>query len=303
MHGCAHAAASRETTRPAATGGKPENPNPEREESLPGGLAAPRRNTAGGRRAHKFPRPGRGEARKPPPPACAGPAQGKRGLRPWRAPRPGSRRSRKRKDAASRFPTSREGAGGAGSGGGARRRAAPSQPRICFHFRPHNGEDAGRCSLASGRKSACGGRGRAERPTRRRCREARGLQVPTARAPPPPRRRRREPAGASRAPRPRAGPRCPRADTRLPTRAVPPSRRPAASRPTVSASRHAATYARRPAVPPARPPSAPRRRDECVRGVARDTGAVGRPFVSPQTEGAPVGPLPPAPLASPWRWL
>lgn len=41
------------------------------------------------------------------------------------------------------------------------------------------------------------------------------------------RRRRREPAGASRAPRPRAGPRCPRADTRLPTRAVPPSRRPA----------------------------------------------------------------------------
>lgn len=270
MHGCAHAAASRETTRPAATGGKPENPNPEREESLPGGLAAPRRNTAGGRRAHKFPRPGRGEARKPPPPACAGPAQGKRGLRPSRAPRPGSRRSRKRKDAASRFPTSREGAGGAGSGGGARRRAAPSQPRICFHFRPHNGEDAGRCSLASGRKSACGGRGRAERPTRRRCREARGLQVPTARAPPPPGAGWRFPGPAS------------------------------ASRPTVSASRHAATYARRPAVPPSRPRGRPVRRGAATSACVELPGTRARwagPLCLPKQRAHLSAPSPP-PL---WR--
>lgn len=87
---------------------------PEREKSLPGGLAARLRNTAGGRRPHKFPRPDWGEARKPPPPACAGPTQGKRGLRspPWEPMKP------REKDAAFRFFTSQEGAEGAGSGWG-----------------------------------------------------------------------------------------------------------------------------------------------------------------------------------------
>lgn len=103
--------------------------------------------------------------------------------RPWRARWAGSGEARpaspahsprreprkpKKKDAAFRFPTSLEDAGGAGSGWGRPGEHSTSQPRICFRFRPDSGEDGGRCSLGSRRKSACGRRGRAGRPTRGR---------------------------------------------------------------------------------------------------------------------------------------
>lgn len=78
MHGRAHAAASRGTTRPADRGGI----KPGSEKSLSGGLAAWLRTRTGGR-LPKFPGPDWGEARKPRPPR-AGPAQVKRGLRPPR---------------------------------------------------------------------------------------------------------------------------------------------------------------------------------------------------------------------------
>lgn len=58
MHGRAHAAASRGTTRPGQRGRNQRNPA--REQSLPRGLAARLRNWAGGRRPHKFPRPDEG---------------------------------------------------------------------------------------------------------------------------------------------------------------------------------------------------------------------------------------------------
>lgn len=229
-------------------------------------VAAWLRKTAEGRRPHKFPRPDWGEARKPPPPACAGPAQGKRGLRPPRAPHPGSRGSRKKKTRPFLSPPHRRAPKGRGAGGGARRRAAPSQPRICFHFRPHSGEDAGRCSFASGRKSACGGRGRADRPTRGRCLGgtrttspySAGAAAAGSRLP------------ASQAPRPPAGRGCPRADARRPARAA----------------------------PPARPPTAPRSSESCARPACVELPGtprrLGRPFVYSQTEGAPVCSPPPS---------
>lgn len=62
MHGRAHAAASRATTRPGASGGN--SPTPESEESLPCGLAARFSYWAGGRSP--------ASGRKPPPPERAG---------------------------------------------------------------------------------------------------------------------------------------------------------------------------------------------------------------------------------------
>lgn len=263
---------------PRAQGRRGENSRkPESEESLPGGLAARLSNCAGGRRPHKFPRPDPAEARKPPRPERAGPAQVKGGLRPPRGTHTGSRGSRKRKTRPFVSEPRRRAPEGRGGGGGARRRAAPSQPRICFRFRPDSGEDGGRCSLGSGRKSACGGRGRAAGLPGGGAREARELQVPTARAPRPP------PPGASFA---------------LPGHRV----------------REQAEGLRQPTrgdlrAPPRPPPTAPRGRGKCARPACAELPGtrrpLGRPFVYFQTEGAPVCSPPPRPLllAFPWRWL
>lgn len=127
--------------------------------------------------------------------------------------------------------------------------------------------------MGSGRKSACGGRGHAGQPTGGGAREARGLQVPTARA-----AAARSRLRASRAPRPRAG------------RGSPPA-----------ASRHAQTFARRRARLPARPPTAPRGRGACARAAWVELPGTqrrrGRPFVYSQTEGAPVCSPPPGLLS------
>lgn len=128
--------------------------------SLPDGRSARPGDRLGGRCARKFPSPDRSWA-----PIGAGKA------------RPASREPRKPKEkaAACRFPTSPEAPEGRGawSGwGGAGRRTAPSQRRICFRFRAGRREDVGRCSLAAtGNRRAAGGDARAglrrEEPGRR----------------------------------------------------------------------------------------------------------------------------------------
>nr|XP_031318141.1 uncharacterized protein LOC116156303 [Camelus dromedarius] len=210
---------------PRAQGRRGENSRkPESEESLPGGLAARLSNCAGGRRPHKFPRPDPAEARKPPRPERAGPAQVKGGLRPPRGTHTAAEEAERERRGLSLSEPRERAPRGAGRGG----------------------EDGGRCSLGSGRKSACGGRGRAAGLPGGGAREARELQVPTARAPRPP------PPGASFA---------------LPGHRV----------------REQAEGSRQPTrgdlrAPPRPPPTAPRgrgKRAPSVRGVARDTEAAG----------------------------
>lgn len=197
----------------------------------------------------------------------------KQGPRSPHSPHTRSPGSRKRKTRPFVSPPRRRAPEGRGAGGGAGWRAAPSQPRICFRFRPDSGEDGGRCSLRGCRKSACGGRGRVAGLPLGGAREARGLQVPTARGP-----SRRRPEPASRFPRTAS-----------------------ASRPRVSASRRAATCARCPA---RHPPTAPRGRGKCARPACVELPGtprpLGRPFVYLQTEGAPVCSPPPG-LGS-WRF-
>lgn len=245
---------------------------PEREQSLSDRLTARLGRWAEGRRPHKFPGPDESGARKAPPLARAGPPRVKRGLRASRALLAGSRRNQKRKPRPWVSPPRRREPEGRGAGGGSRRRAAPSQRKICFRFQPQSGEDGGRCSFGSGRKSACGGRARPGRPTRgRRPGGTRTTSPYSAGAVAAARSRLR----ASQAPRPQAGRGSPTADARPPARAARP----------------------RPPPPPGLPPSAPRGRGKCARAACVELPGTQRrrrwPFVYFQTEGAPVCTPPP----------
>lgn len=223
---------------------------------------------------HKFPRQTRRKRGSPRNPSA--PAQ-TLGESEACGPHTGSRRSRERKARPDRLPTSQEGAGGAGSGRG--RPAGgqhPRSPECVFAFGPDRGEDGGRCSLGSGRKSACGGRGRAaglpgggRRPGGARTTSPYSAAAAAARSR----------LHASRAPRVLQQAEGLRGDLRAPPR------------------------------PAGRPPSAPRACGMCARSACVELPGtrrpLGRPFVYFQTEGAPVCSPPPRPLplTFPWRWL
>lgn len=255
------------------------------EQSLDAGLAARLSHWGPGvpPPTHKFPRQTRRRRGNP----------ATRARRPGRlvkarpaGPHTGSRGSRERKARPYRLPTSQEGAGGAGSGRG--RPAGgqhPRSPECVFAFGPDRGEDGGRCSLGSGRKSACGGRGRAAGlPGGGRGPGAARTTNPYSAAAAATRSR----LHASQAPRVLEQAEGLRLQTRGDLRAPP---RPAGR-------------------PPTRPPSAPRACGMCARPACVELPGtrrpLGRPFVYFQRAhlSAPLPPPPPAlPLTFPWRWL
>lgn len=192
----------------------------------------------------------------------------KRGLRPPRTPHAGSRGNQKRKTRPFVSPPRWRTPEGRGAGGGARERTAPRNPEFVFAFGPTAERTAGGVVLAAaGSRLAAGGDARAGLPGGG-TREARGLQVPTARAPPPP----------------------PQADFALLWRRVR-EQAEGLCQPTWGEQR----------APPANPAAA-RRETRALgwRGVARDTAAQCRPFVYFFPEGAPICSLPPG-LPS-WRF-
>lgn len=249
--------------------------NPESENSLPGGLAAPLRTWARGRSPYKFPRPDWGEARKPPPPR-AGPAQVKRRLRPPRSPHWKPRKPTER-DAAFRLPTSQEGAGGAGSGWGRPAEDSTLAAQNVFSLSPDRREDAGKCSFVSSRKSACDGRGRAA-----------GLSG-AGRRPGGPRTTSPYSAGATG-----AGFALPGHRVREPVEGLSKPGRSDSARLAARRTAHCAAGPRE-------------ERALRVRGVARDTAAAGSALCVFPNRGrtcllTPLHP-PPLLLAFPWRWL
>lgn len=265
MHGRAHAAASRGATRPEETR-RGIHQNPQASSHLTRASPPGSATGAPGSRPHThtsfLARPGGSEE---------SPATGARRPRLGESeacgPHTGSRRSRERKARPDRLPTSQEGAGGAGSGRG--RPAGgqhPRSPECVFAFGPDRGEDGGRCSLGSGRKSACGGRGRAaglpgggRRPGGARTTSPYSAAAAAARSR----------LHASRAPRVLQQAEGLRGDLRAPPR------------------------------PAGRPPSAPRACGMCARSACVELPGtrrpLGRPFVYFQTEGAPVCSPPPPP--------